>query len=149
MCSVIIYHNRKSLDFKCPLLTWWHVISRAVHTKNPDMVCAVEVMRKKGSSGVTRGVSGAKDALDIGGAAEEGRPLGEPFPKSSERRFSRHQSWLICRKQGGEEFINIYASFETKNKSTRRFDVRIICRTSCLGLWSQNKSLHLHRSAMT
>lgn len=70
-------------------LTWWQVSRRAVHTKKPDMVWAVEVMRNMGLSGVTIcGASGTQDmfgppgaAADAGGAGA--MPTGESFPTRS------------------------------------------------------------------
>lgn len=65
------------------------MIRRAVQTKNPDIVWAVEVMRKIGSSGVTIGVSGIQEELDTCGATVAGgpgaKPAGESFPNLSDR----------------------------------------------------------------
>lgn len=72
------------------------MIRTAVQTKNPDIVWAVEVMRKNGSSGVTSGASGTKVELDPCGATVAGdagaRPAGELFPNLSDRGMSRGQS---------------------------------------------------------
>lgn len=72
------------------------MIRRAVQTKNPDIVWAVEVMRKIGSSGVTTGVLGTHDVLDPCGAVVAGdprvRPLGESFSNLSDSRLTLHQS---------------------------------------------------------
>ena len=67
--------------------------SRAVHTKKPDTVWAVEVMRKMGSSEVTRGAAGTQEELDPGGAAVAGgpgaRPMGLSLPSLSDRDTPR------------------------------------------------------------
>lgn len=81
------------------LLTWWHVIKRAVHTKKPDIVWAVEVMRNMGSSGVTTVASGIQDELAPRGATVAGspgaKPTGESLPNLSDRIMFRPRSWLI------------------------------------------------------
>lgn len=81
------------------LLTWWHVIRRAVHTKKPDIVWAVEVMRNMGSSGVTTVASGIQDELAPRGATVAGspgaKPTGESLPNLSDRIMFRPRSWLI------------------------------------------------------
>lgn len=68
----------------------------AVHTKKPDMVWAVEVMRKMGSSGVTTVASGTQDELDPCGATVAGspglKPTGESLPNLSDRIMFRPRS---------------------------------------------------------
>lgn len=69
------------------------MIRRAVQTKNPDIVWAMDVMRKMGSSGVSTGASGTPEELDPCGDAVAGgpgaKPTGESFPSLPDRMRPR------------------------------------------------------------
>lgn len=153
-----------SANWKCPNRTWWHVIRRAVQTKNPDMVWAVDVMRNIGSSGLTTGSTGAQEVLDLWGATVTGEPggrtLGELFPNLSTRRLSRHRSWFICENKGDLvkqicfTWCKIIALMQFKTtklaaescvacnktwiKHTRRCDLN--CKPSCFDIKGKKRS---------
>lgn len=69
---------------------------RAVQTKIPDIVWAVEVMRKNGCSCMTTGASGTQEVLEPCVAAVAGgrgaKPTGESFPNLCDKGISRRQS---------------------------------------------------------
>ena len=74
--------------------------SSAVHTKKPEMVWAVEVMRKMGSVGITRRVAGTGEEVGLPRGAMVGAPgtgpTGGPWLDWPVRAMSRRQRRLIC-----------------------------------------------------